>query len=85
MDRVGASFEDSVKSISERLKATPLPIQLPIGSESEFVGMVDLIEEKAIIWDQETLGASYHYEDVPADMADEVVPRDRIRRVVFVR
>ncbi|MEE2900983.1 MAG: elongation factor G [Myxococcota bacterium] len=83
MDRVGASFENSVKSISERLKATPLPIQLPIGSESEFIGMVDLIEEKAIIWDQETLGASYHYEDVPADMADEVsTARDRILDVL---
>ena len=83
MDRVGASFENSVKSISERLKATPLPIQLPIGSESEFAGMVDLIEEKAIIWDQETLGASYHYEDVPADMADEVsAARDRILDVL---
>jgi len=80
MDRVGADFNASVNSISKRLKATPLPVQIPIGAEDKFIGMVDLIEEKAIIWDQETLGARFHYEDIAPEMADEVASA---RDVIF--
>jgi elongation factor G len=72
MDRVGADFHMSVDSIKKRLLATPLVVQLPVGSEERFAGVIDLIEQKQIIWEQETLGAKYHSEPVPADRADEV-------------
>jgi len=64
MDRVGASFEDSVASIEEKLRARPLPLQLPVGAESDFEGVVDLIEMKELIWDRETLGAQYETRDI---------------------
>jgi elongation factor G len=72
MDRVGADFDASVESIKKRLLANPLVVQLPVGKEDRFVGVIDLVEQKQIIWDQETLGAKYHFEPVPADRAEEV-------------
>ncbi len=72
MDRTGADFLSVVDQMKERLGANPVPVQLPIGAEEHFKGVVDLVENRAIVWDEETLGASYHYEDVPADMAELV-------------
>ncbi|HKJ62067.1 MAG TPA: elongation factor G [Hyphomicrobiales bacterium] len=71
MDKTGADFYASVASIHKRLAAKTLVIQLPIGAESDFKGVVDLIEMKAIVWEEESLGAAYHYEDIPADLADK--------------
>jgi elongation factor G len=70
MDKTGASFEQCLKDIRERLGARPVPIQLPIGAEAEFKGIVDLVRMKAVIWDNEELGASFHDEEIPADMLD---------------
>ena len=70
MDRVGADFFNAVSMIEERLGARPLVIQLPLGAESDFVGVIDLIDMKAIVWEEETLGAKYHYEEIPEDMRD---------------
>ncbi|HOP41391.1 MAG TPA: elongation factor G [Geobacteraceae bacterium] len=67
MDRVGADFFRGVTMIRERLKANPLPIQLPIGKEDKFVGVIDLVEMKAITWDDESLGARFTVGDIPAD------------------
>jgi len=71
MDRVGANFERVVEQIKQRLGANPLPLQLPVGEESDFAGVVDLIEMKAIIWDEESLGAKYHYEEIPSNLKDK--------------
>ncbi len=70
MDRTGADFDRVVAEIRTRLGANPLPIQLPIGAEDTFRGVVDLIRRKAIIWDEDTLGAKFHVEEIPADMAE---------------
>jgi len=70
MDRIGADFYTSVKSMVDRLGATPVPIQLPIGRESEFRGSVDLVTMKAYLYDDETLGAKYVVEDIPSSMTD---------------
>src|ERR1700678_980281 len=59
MDRVGADFYHSVRSMRQRLGAHPVPLQFPIGREDNFIGVVDFLEEKAIIWKDETLGAQY--------------------------
>ena len=72
MDRIGADFSRGVKMMKDRLGANPVPIQLPIGKEENFKGVVDLVEMKAIIWDDESLGAKYEVIDIPADMVDEV-------------
>ena len=73
MDRVGADFFDVVNQIKEKLKARPIPLQIPIGSEEDFKGVVDLIENKAIVWHDDTeLGTTYEYEKVPADMVELV-------------
>jgi elongation factor G len=72
MDRIGADFNRGVKMIRERLGANPLPLQLPIGSEENFRGLVDLVTMEAIVWDDESLGAKYDTVDIPADMADDV-------------
>jgi elongation factor G len=69
MDRTGADFEAAVQTMRDRLGANPLPIQLPIGSEDQFVGVVDLIENKALVWKDE-LGTEFEYEEIPADMQD---------------
>jgi len=71
MDRLGANFERVVEEIKTRLGATPLPLQIPIGAEDSFVGVVDLIGMKAIVWEEETLGAKYHFEEIPADLKDK--------------
>ncbi len=70
MDKLGADFDKSVEMIRTRLGANPLVIQLPIGAESKFAGVIDLIKMKAIIWDNESLGATFHEQDIPADMVD---------------
>ncbi len=73
MDRVGADFFGVVGEIRDKLKANPVPLQLPIGSEDNFTGIVDLIERRAIVWkEDETLGMKYEYCDIPEDMIDEV-------------
>ncbi|MFC5379174.1 elongation factor G [Aquipuribacter nitratireducens] len=73
MDKLGADFYFTVRTIVERLGAKPLPIQLPIGSESDFVGVVDLVYKRALTWRGEVQkGEDYTIEDVPADMADKV-------------
>jgi elongation factor G len=74
MDRIGANFPRCVEMIEGRLGARPLVLQLPIGVESDFVGVVDLIRMQAIVWKDETLGAEFEYRDIPAEMkaqADE--------------
>jgi elongation factor G len=68
MDKTGASFEQCIKDIKERLGARPVPIQLPIGSEADFKGIIDLVRMKAVVWDNEELGATYHDEEIPADL-----------------
>ncbi len=68
MDRIGADFFRIVGEVEEKLGAKPVPVQVPIGAEDEFKGVVDLITMKAIIWEEETLGAKYHYEDIPEDL-----------------
>ncbi len=70
MDRVGADFFRGVAMIKDRLKANPLPIQLPIGKEDTFTGVIDLVEMKAIIWDDESLGASFQVTDIPESELD---------------
>jgi elongation factor G len=69
MDRTGADFERAVETMRERLGAHPLPIQLPIGAEDGFEGVVDLIENKALVWTDE-LGTEFSYQEIPADMAE---------------
>jgi elongation factor G len=74
MDKIGADFEACVESIRDRLGVKAVPIQLPIGSEATFKGIIDLVRMKAVIWESEGLGANYHDEEIPADMktaADE--------------
>lgn len=71
MDRVGADFDRAVKSIASRLKTTPLPIQMPMGSEAEFNGVIDLIEMKAVRFEQRTMGKNYYTEEIPGDMKEE--------------
>jgi len=73
MDRVGADFFGVVGEIRDKLKANPVPLQLPIGSEDNFTGIVDLIERRAIVWkEDETLGMKYEYCPIPEDMVEEV-------------
>jgi len=68
MDRIGADFFKVVADVEEKLGAKPVPVQIPIGAEDEFKGVVDLITMKAIIWEEETLGAKFHYEEIPEDL-----------------
>ncbi len=70
MDRVGADFFRGIGMIRDRLKANPLPIQLPVGKEDTFKGVIDLVEMKAIIWDEESLGAKFRVADIPADQLE---------------
>jgi elongation factor G len=72
MDRSGANFYAVVNQIREKLKAHPLVLQLPIGSEDNFTGIVDLLEMKAYEWDEEDLGSTYHEVPIPADMQEDV-------------
>jgi len=68
MDKIGADFEKCVESIRDRLGVKAVPIQLPIGSESSFKGIIDLVRMKAVVWDSEGLGANFHDEEIPADL-----------------
>jgi len=71
MDKLGADFYFTVRTISERLGATPLVIQLPIGAEDSFEGVVDLVENRALVWSGETkLGEKYDIQDIPAELAE---------------
>jgi elongation factor G len=71
MDRIGADFYRCVEMIEDRLGATPLVVQLPIGAEADFTGVIDLVKMKAVVWTDETMGADFDYEDIPADFADK--------------
>ncbi len=72
MDRTGADFYEVERQIKDRLKGNPVPIQLPIGAEDQFQGVIDLVKMKAIVWDQDAeMGSNYHVEDIPADLADK--------------
>src|SRR6266403_2924624 len=74
MDRVGADFFRTVAMMKDRLRSNAVPVQLPLGSEDKYRGVIDLITMKAVVWDEESLGAKYREDDVPADMrpqADE--------------
>ena len=71
MDRTGANFQRVVGQIKDRLGATPVPIQLPIGAEEEFEGVIDLVKMRAIYWNQENMGTTYDARDIPAELADE--------------
>ena len=68
MDRIGADFYMSVQTMIDRLGANPVPIQIPVGAEDKFRGCVDLVKMKAVLFDDETLGAKYVVEDIPADL-----------------
>jgi len=71
MDRVGADFYRCVDMIVDRLGANPLVLQLPLGTESEFKGVIDLIEMKAIVWQEETLGAKFTHQDIPDEYKEK--------------
>ena len=71
MDRSGANFFETVQQMKDILGANPCPVQTPIGAEENFKGVVDLIKMKAILWHDETMGAEYSVEEIPADLLDE--------------
>ena len=71
MDRSGADFFETVQQMRDILGANPCPVQIPIGAEENFKGVVDLIKMKAILWHDESMGAEYDVEDIPADLVDE--------------
>ncbi|HEY6859356.1 MAG TPA: elongation factor G [Pseudolabrys sp.] len=71
MDKIGADFFKCLDDIKTRLGAKPVAIQLPIGSEQNFKGIIDLVRMKGVVWDDESLGAKYHDIDIPAEMADD--------------
>ena len=71
MDRSGADFFETVQQMKDILGANPVAIQIPIGAEENFKGVVDLIKMKAILWHDETMGAEYDIEDIPAELVDE--------------
>jgi elongation factor G len=71
LDRTGANFDYCVQSIIDRLGAKPAVLYLPIGIESDFKGLIDLVENRAIIWLEESLGAKFEYQDIPAELADK--------------
>jgi len=70
MDRVGANFFNVYKQMRERLRANPIPIQIPVGAEEHLKGVVDLVKMKAILWSDEDKGVSFKYVDIPADLVD---------------
>ena len=71
MDRTGANFEMVVSQLKSRLNAIAVPMQMTIGSEDEFKGVVDLVKMKAIIWNEEDMGMTFEYQDIPADLQDK--------------
>jgi elongation factor G len=72
MDRTGADFDRVVRMMKERLAANPVPIQLPLGKEDGFRGIIDLVRLRALVWEEDTLGAKFHEEPIPADMSERV-------------
>ncbi len=79
MDRVGAEFERVLGEIRDKLKAKPLLLQLPIGAEDKFNGVVDLVEQRALIWDDDRLGANFRVEAIPETMREQVTEwRDKL-------
>jgi elongation factor G len=83
MDRAGANFFHSVQTIVDRLNARPVPIQIPVGAEDQFKGVVDLVKMKARIWRDETLGAKFDDVDIPAELADQAKEyRDKLVEAV---
>jgi elongation factor G len=68
MDKIGADFFVSIQMVKDRLGANPIVIQLPLGVESSFRGIIDLVRMKAVVWDDEALGASFHDEEIPSDL-----------------
>jgi elongation factor G len=75
MDRTGADFENAIEMMKTRLRANPVCVQWPVGKEDKFSGLIDLIEQKAIIFKDETLGAEFNIRDVPDDLKEEVATR----------
>src|ERR1041385_385553 len=71
MDKMGADFEHAVDTIVDRLRARPVPIQIPVGAEDQFKGVIDLVEMKAVLWRDETLGAKFDVLDIPAEYAEK--------------
>ncbi|MFP6730843.1 MAG: elongation factor G, partial [Alphaproteobacteria bacterium] len=71
MDRVGADFYRCVDMIIDRLGANPLVLQLPLGIESDFIGVIDLVKMRAVVWSDEELGASFEEQDIPDDLAEQ--------------
>ncbi len=83
LDRVGADFHSVLEQITHRLGGRPLVVQLPLGTEDTFRGVVDLVRQKAIVWEEDTLGARFHEEDIPAGLADEATRyRDQLIETV---
>jgi len=83
MDRVGADFDRGVQMMRDRLGANPVPIQLPIGKEEHFRGVVDLVTMKALVWDDDTLGARWRDDEIPADLQTEAeVAREQLLEAV---
>ena len=74
LDRTGADFYRAFDTLKEKLDIIALPLQLPIGVEDSFIGVVDLVEMKAIIWEGGELGAKFHDEEIPADMMEKAKP-----------
>src|SRR5206468_4795792 len=70
-DRVGADFYRSFDSIVDRLKCKPVAIQIPVGAEDQFKGVIDLVEMRAVLWRDETLGAEYDLAEIPADLLEK--------------
>ena len=71
MDKIGADYFQCLKDIVDRLGAKPVAIQLPIGAENQFKGIIDLVRMVGVVWDEETLGAKYHDIEIPAELADQ--------------
>lgn len=71
MDRIGANFYNVESQIKQRLKANPVPINIPIGAEENFKGVVDLVQMKAIVWNDESMGAKYDIEEIPAELVEK--------------
>jgi elongation factor G len=71
MDKIGADFFQCLKDIVDRLGAKPVALQLPIGAENQFKGIIDLVRMVGVVWDEETLGAKYHDIEIPADLQDQ--------------
>ena len=72
MDRVGADYFGTIKTMGERFNSVPLPIQMPLGEEEHFKGIIDLIKQKAVTWDDSTLGSSFSVSDIPSDVFPQV-------------